>query len=62
MLVLARKRNESIVIGDIRITVVEISGGRVRLGIEAPKKVLVYRREVYDRIQADRPALAGTGK
>jgi carbon storage regulator len=50
MLVLARKRKESIVIGDITITVVEIRGGKVRLGIDAPKKVPVYRSEVYDSI------------
>ncbi len=62
MLVLARKRNESIMIGQIRITVVEIRGGTVRLGIEAPKHVLVYRREVYDSIHAAEPALVGTVK
>ena len=62
MLVLARKRKESIVIGDIRITVVEIRGRMVRLGIEAPKNVLVYRHEVYDSIHADGPAFFRTVK
>ena len=52
MLVLSRKLNESIVIDDqIRITVVEIRGDKIRLGIEAPKDVAVHRREVYDAIQ-----------
>ncbi len=53
MLVLSRKTNESIVIGEnIVVTVVEIRGDRVRLGIEAPRAVSVYRREVYDQIKS----------
>ena len=52
MLVLSRKKNESIIINDdITITVVEIRGDKVRLGIEAPKTVTVHRQEVYDAIQ-----------
>ncbi|MHB8969648.1 MAG: carbon storage regulator CsrA [Pirellulaceae bacterium] len=52
MLVLSRKKNESIVINDdITIVVVEIRGDKVRLGIEAPKEVPVHRREVYDAIK-----------
>lgn len=59
MLVLSRKQHEALVIdGDIRITVIEIKGDSVRLGIEAPKEVPVHRQEVFLRIQAD--ALAGT--
>lgn len=51
MLVLSRKKNESIVIGDgIKLTVVEIRGDKVRLGIEAPKDVPVHRQEVHDAI------------
>jgi carbon storage regulator len=51
MLVLSRKKNESIVINnDITITVVEIRGDKVRLGIVAPKEAPVHRREVYDAI------------
>ena len=51
MLVLSRKKNESIVINnDITIVVVEIRGDKVRLGVEAPKEVPVHRREVYDSI------------
>jgi len=52
MLVLSRKKNESIIINDhITVTVVEIRGDKVRLGIDAPKDVSVHRREVYDAIQ-----------
>lgn len=63
MLVLARKLNECIIIGDnIVVTVVQIRGDKVRLGIEAPKEVTVHRREVYDAIRrsqtsADQPNL-----
>lgn len=53
MLVLSRKKNESIIINDhITITVVEIRGDKVRLGIDAPKDVVVHRREVYEAIQS----------
>jgi carbon storage regulator len=51
MLVLSRKKNESIIINDhITVTVVEIRGDKVRLGIDAPKDVTVHRREVYEAI------------
>ncbi len=52
MLVLSRKKNESIIINDnITVTVIEIRGDKVRLGIEAPKHVTVHLREVYEAIQ-----------
>lgn len=52
MLVLSRKKNESIVVNDdITIVIVEIRGDKVRLGIEAPKEIPVHRREVYDAIK-----------
>lgn len=52
MLVLSRKKNESIIINDnVTIVVVEIRGDKVRLGIEAPKEVPVHRKEVYDSIK-----------
>src|SRR5438270_10705081 len=52
MLVLSRKKNESIIINDnITVTVIEIRGDKVRIGIEAPKDVTVHRREVYEAIQ-----------
>lgn len=51
MLVLTRKLGEGIVIGDdITITVVEVKGGNVRIGIEAPRSKKVHRQEVYERI------------
>ena len=53
MLVLSRKKNESIVINnDVVVTVVEIRGDKVRLGIVAPKEVPVHRQEVFDLIHA----------
>lgn len=56
MLVLSRKKNESIVIrDDITITVVEIRGDKVRLGITAPKDVPVHRQEVYEAIRNSEP-------
>jgi carbon storage regulator len=56
MLVLSRKKNESIVIDDnIVITVVEVRGDKVRLGIQAPRDVPVHRSEVHAAIHADQP-------
>ncbi len=56
MLVLSRKKNESIVINnDIVITVVEIRGDKVRLGIVAPKEVPVHRQEVFEAIHGEAP-------
>ena len=56
MLVLSRKWNESLMIGDdVKITVVAIRGDKVRLAIEAPANIPVHRREVYDAIQKDGP-------
>lgn len=61
MLVLSRKKNESIVINnDITIVVVEIRGDKVRLGVEAPKEVPVHRREVYEAIHRSDAAQNGT--
>ena len=55
MLVLSRKKNESIIIDEnIVITVVEIRGDKVRLGIEAPRDIPIHREEVYQAIQAAR--------
>lgn len=53
MLALSRKKDEAIVINDdIEVTVIEIKGDQVKLGISAPKTVPVYRKEVYVQIQA----------
>lgn len=57
MLVLSRKKNESIVINnDVVITIVEIRGDKIRLGITAPKDVPVHREEVYQAIHGSNPA------
>lgn len=57
MLVLSRKKDESIIINDnIVITVVEIRGDKVRLGIKAPREIPVHRSEIYAVIQAEKAA------
>lgn len=54
MLVLSRTRDESIIIGDnVVITVVDVRGDKVKLGIEAPHDISVHRREVYEAIQRE---------
>jgi len=59
MLVLSRQRDETIMIGDdIEITVVDIRGDKVRLGITAPTSVPVHRKEVYEAIQRENRAAA----
>lgn len=59
MLVLSRFPDESIMIGDdIRIMVVEVRGGKVRLGIDAPREISVHRQEVYDCIKREAVARA----
>ena len=59
MLVLSRKKNEAIVINkDVVITVIEIRGDKVRLGIVAPKDVAVHREEVYEAIHGHKPPVA----
>ena len=55
MLVLSRQRDESIMIGDdVEITIVDVRGDKVRLGINAPKNIPVHRREIYDAIQREK--------
>lgn len=61
MLVLARRVHEAIVIGDsIEISIVDIRGDQVKLGIKAPQAVKVFRREVYDAIQEENRLAAKT--
>ncbi|UCD51596.1 MAG: carbon storage regulator CsrA [Phycisphaerales bacterium] len=62
MLVLSRQRDESIMIGDdVEITIVDVRGDKVRLGITAPKQIPVHRREIYDAIQREK-AQKATGE
>jgi carbon storage regulator len=54
VLILTRKSGESIVVGDhIRVVVVEVKGRQVRLGVEAPDDMKIYRAEIFDRIQEE---------
>lgn len=62
MLVLSRQRDETIMIGDeIEITVVDIRGDKVRLGITAPTRISVHRKEVYEAIKAENEQAARMG-
>ena len=62
MLILSRKTHESIMIGDqIEVSVVDIKGDQVKLGIQAPRNVKVFRQEVYRAIQLENRAAAQTG-
>jgi carbon storage regulator len=57
MLILSRKVNEKVVIGEnISISIIEIRGDQVRIGIDAPKQVKVFRQEVFDAIMAENKA------
>jgi carbon storage regulator len=63
MLVLTRQRDESIMIGDnIVITVVDIRGDKVRLGIDAPKEIPVHRQEVFEAIKKENQRAAGANE
>ncbi|MGD0596698.1 MAG: carbon storage regulator CsrA [Sedimentisphaerales bacterium] len=59
MLVLSRQKDESIIIGDdVEVTIVDVRGDKVRLGITAPKHITVHRKEVYEAIQREKKAAA----
>src|SRR5687767_12479360 len=63
MLVLTRKSNQSIMIGDeIEVTVLSIMGEKVRIGIQAPRDIPVFRKEVYLEIQAEQVASGGAAR
>jgi carbon storage regulator len=63
MLILARKVGQRIVIGnDIEITVVEVRGDQVRLGITAPRSISVHRKELLEQVTAENVAAAGTAQ
>ena len=59
MLILSRKVNEKVMIGDdITISIIEVRGDQVRIGVDAPKSVKVFRQEVFDAIKAENRAAA----
>ena len=59
MLILSRKLNEKIMIGDdIAVSIIEIRGDQVKIGVDAPRSVKVYRREVFDAIMEENRAAA----
>lgn len=61
MLALSRKKNESIIVNnDIEITILDIRGDQVKVGIAAPKEVPIYRKEVYLQIQEENKAATNT--
>ena len=63
MLVLTRKAGESIVVGSqVRITVLEVQGRQIRLGIDAPPEIPVHRGEVYERIKEENKQAAMAGE
>lgn len=54
MLILSRKTNEKIIIGnDITVSIIEVRGDQVKIGVEAPRTVKVYRQEIYQAIQSE---------
>ena len=58
MLILTRRVGESLMIGDnVAVTVLGVKGNQVRVGVDAPREVAVHRREIYERIQADKMEL-----
>ena len=62
MLVLTRKSEEAIKLGDsITVTVIEIKGNKVRLGIDAPTGVRIYRQELYEKIKSENLLSMGLG-
>lgn len=55
MLILSRKVNESLMIGDdVSVTVLSIKGGQIRIGISAPRDIAVHREEIYEKIRQER--------
>ena len=61
MLVLSRRKNESIMLGDnIELTIIEIQGDQVRIGINAPKNISIYRKELFEEIQEENKKAASS--
>jgi len=63
MLVLTRKAGQSLIIGDnITVRILEIKGDSIKIGIEAPREILIHREEVYEAIKKENQAAANVGK
>ena len=63
MLQLTRKPGQTIVIGDdIRVQIIQIAGGAVRIGIDAPRSVSIYREEIWDAVRDENAAAASAGE
>jgi carbon storage regulator len=61
MLILTRKTNETLMVGDdVAITVLGVKGNQVRIGVNAPREIAVHREEIYDRIRAEELQKNGT--
>jgi len=61
MLVLSRRKGEAVIIGDgIKVTVIDVKGDQIRLGIDAPRTISVHREEVYEQVLAENAAAAQT--
>jgi len=55
MLILTRKANETLIVGDnVTVTILGVKGNQVRIGVNAPKEISVHRKEVYSRIKAEK--------
>ena len=62
MLVLSRQKDESIIIGDdVEVTIVDVRGDKVRLGINAPRSISVHRKEIYEAIQREKAQQTAEG-
>ncbi len=62
MLILSRKKNESIIIdGNIEVKIIEIEDGKIKIGIEAPKEIEILRKELYEKIQEENKAAVNIG-
>lgn len=62
MLVLTRRRGETLTIGDsIRVTVLAVNGNQVRIGVDAPKEIEVHRLEIWEKIQDEQESFEGIG-
>lgn len=62
MLVLTRRLNQSIMVGEMEVTVIEVRGDQIRLGIHAPKDVPVHRKEIWTQVQQENRASASSGE